>query len=56
MTTFLWRHKDQVSLRFYRVEELARLKANTPENRQAFLTLVSLSECVCLLNDTIKVA
>ena len=41
-STFLRRHKDRVSSRFYRVQELARLKADTPSNRRAFLTLVSL--------------
>ena len=45
-TTFLRRHKDRLSSRFYRVQELARLKANTPETRRAFLTLVSLSSRV----------
>ena len=40
-TTFLRRHHDQVSSRFYRVQELARLKADTPSNRAAFLDLVS---------------
>ena len=45
-STFLRRHKDQVSSRFYKVQELARLKADTPETRKAFLTLVSLSNRV----------
>ncbi len=39
-STFLRRHKDQVSSRFYRVQELARLKANTPSNRAAFFDLI----------------
>ena len=47
-STFLWRHKDEVSTRFYRVQELARLKANTPEMCGAFLTLVSLPERIHL--------
>ncbi|EIW71701.1 hypothetical protein TREMEDRAFT_28153 [Tremella mesenterica DSM 1558] len=38
-TTFLRRHKDQVASKFYRVQEVARLRADTPENRIAFLTL-----------------
>lgn len=39
-STFLRRHKDQVSSRFYRVQEVARIKADTPSNRAAFLDLV----------------
>ena len=39
-STFLHRHKDKISSRFYRVQEIARLRADTPENRGAFLTLV----------------
>ena len=44
--TFLWCQKDRVSSHFYKVQDLARLKANTTENRAAFLTLVSLSSLV----------
>ena len=40
-SSFLNRHKDKVSSRFYRVQDLARIKADTPETRAAFLTLVS---------------
>ena len=40
-STFLRRHHDQVSLCFYQIQELARLKADTPSNRQAFYALVS---------------
>ena len=40
-TTFLRRHRDRVSSRFYRVQELARLRSDTPSNRAAFLSLVS---------------
>ena len=39
-------HKHQVSSRFYKIQELARLKADTPETRKVFLTLVSLSSRV----------
>ena len=39
-TTFLHRHKDRVSSRFYRHQDLARIKADTPANRAAFLGLV----------------
>ena len=42
-TTFLRRHRDRVSSRFYRVQELARLKSDTPSNRAAFLDLASHS-------------
>ena len=42
-SSFLHRHKDRVSSRFYKIQELARLKADTPETRKVFLTLVSLS-------------
>ena len=45
-STFLRRHKDRVSSRFYKVQELSRLKANTPANRAAFLTLVGPSKRV----------
>ncbi|EIW66170.1 hypothetical protein TREMEDRAFT_35394 [Tremella mesenterica DSM 1558] len=39
-STFLSRHRDRVSSKFYRVQEIARIQANTSENRVAFLTLV----------------
>ena len=39
-STFLKRHKDEVSSKFYKVQEVARLKADTPTNRQAFYSLV----------------
>ena len=45
-TTFLRRQKDQLSSRFYRTQELARLQAITPETRRAFLSLVSPSSRV----------
>ena len=45
-STFLRRHKHQVLLHFYKIQELARLKADTPEMRKVFLTLVSLSSRV----------
>ena len=41
-STFLQRHKDRLSLRFYRIQEVARLNADTPETRRAFYSLVSL--------------
>ena len=34
-TTFLWRLKDRLSLRFYRVQELARLKTNANKHLQS---------------------
>ena len=40
-STFLRRHKDEVCSKFYRVQEVARLKADTPPNRQAFYSLVN---------------
>ena len=45
-TTFLRRQKDRLLSRFYQTQELARLQADTPETRRAFLSLVSLSSCV----------
>ncbi|EIW69288.1 hypothetical protein TREMEDRAFT_62151 [Tremella mesenterica DSM 1558] len=39
-STFLKRYQDRVSSKFYRVQEVARLRANTPSNRIAFLSLV----------------
>ena len=39
-STFLDRHRDVISSRFYRIQEAARLKADTPSNRQAFYELV----------------
>jgi hypothetical protein len=42
-STFIRRHKDVLSSRFYRNQEVARLKADTAENRQAFYALVSAS-------------
>ncbi len=41
-STFLKRHKERVSSKFYRVQEVARLNADTPSNRQAFYSLVCL--------------
>ena len=46
-STFLRRHADKVSSRFYRIQELARLSADTPENRQAFYALVSHFTAKC---------
>lgn len=40
-STFLTPYSDKVSSKFYRIQELARLKADTPSNRQAFYQLVS---------------
>ena len=40
-STFLRRHKQDISSRYYRVQEIARIKADTPENRQAFYKLAS---------------
>ena len=45
-STFMRRIKDRVLSRFYKNQELARLKANTPETRHAFLTMVSLQSRV----------
>jgi len=39
-STFNWRHKDELHSGFYAFQEAARLKANTPETRQAFYALV----------------
>ncbi|EIW70990.1 hypothetical protein TREMEDRAFT_26974 [Tremella mesenterica DSM 1558] len=39
-STFLRRHRDKVSSKYYRIQELSRLKADIPENRQAFYALV----------------
>ena len=44
-TRFLSRHKSRVSSKFYRIQEVARLKADTFENRQAFYALVSVHPC-----------
>ena len=38
----MWQVKDRVLLCFYKNQEIARLKANTPETRHIFLTMVSL--------------
>ena len=38
---FLERHRDVLTTRFYRVQDAARIKADTPKNREAFLSLVS---------------
>ena len=40
-TKFIQRHSNKLSSRFYRVQDAARIKADTPETREAFLSLVS---------------
>ena len=49
--TFLLRHKDSVNSKFYRVQEVSRLNADTPENRQAFYSLVCLIQLVLSRTD-----
>ena len=38
---FLRRHQTDLSSRFFHIQELARIEADTPSNREAFFTLVS---------------
>jgi hypothetical protein len=42
-STFLRRHKDEVSSKYYGIQESARVKADTPEHRRAFYHQVSAS-------------
>ena len=41
-----------ISLQFYRVQEVARLNADTPSNRQAFYTLVGPFSALLLAHGT----
>ena len=41
-STFLQRHKNRFSLKFYRVQAVARLNADTPSNMPAFYSFVCL--------------
>lgn len=43
-STFTRRHSHQITSRFWAYQELARLKADTPETRRAFYKLVSCPE------------
>jgi hypothetical protein len=40
-STFLKRHKDSVTSKYFERQEMARLKADIPETRQAFYKIVS---------------
>ena len=40
-TTFIKRHSDHITSKFWRVQELARLKADTVETRRTFYRYVS---------------
>jgi len=40
-TTFLKRHSDRITSKYWRIQELARLKADTPDTRRTFYTTVS---------------
>jgi len=40
-TTFLKRHSDRITSKYWRIQELARLKADTPDTRRKFYTTVS---------------
>lgn len=40
-SSFFKRHKNDISPRYYKIQGLARVKADTPSNRQAFYGLVS---------------
>ena len=52
VSRFVGRHKDVIHSRFFAYQEAARLKADTPETRKAFYSLVGRSWTLYILRVT----